>query len=150
MKNILLVLVFLCLQSCVTYQKCKDKFGGDTLVTFKDSTLIKHDTIYVQADTMGGEISLEELLTNDYVKDSVRQKIVIKYKDGKIKYVNICKPQTIYKTDTLFVRQTKYVTNNFKDQNMFQKIYSKIKWWWVMLLIAVIFVTAYLINAVKK
>ena len=106
--------------------------------------------MYVQADTMGGEISLEELLTNDYVKDSVRQTIVIKYRDGKIKYVNVCKPQTIHETDTVYIRHTKYVTNNFKDQTVFQKVFDKIKWWWWLLLIAAIFVTAYLINAAKK
>ena len=149
MKNLLFVLVFLGLQSCVTYQKCKDKFGGDTLVSFKDSVYVIHDTVYVQADTMSGEISLEDLLTNDYVKDSVRQKIVIKYRDGKIKYVNVCKPQTIHETDTVYIKHTKYVTNHFKDQTVFQKAYDSIKWWWWLLLIAVIFV-AYLINAAKK
>ena len=145
MKNILVILViFVSLQSCVTYQKCVQKYGGDTLVTFKDSTYAIHDTVYVQADTMGGEVSLEDLLTNDYVKDSVRQTIVIKYRDGKIKYVNVCKPQTIHETDTVYVRHTKYVTNKFKQDQ------PKIKWWWWLVLIAVIFVTAHLINAVKK
>ena len=146
MKNLLYIALVLTMCSCVTYQKCKEKYGNDSLVLYKDSTFVKHDTIYVKSDTMGGEVSLKDLLSNDYIKDSARQTIVIKYKDGKIKYVNICKADTLYKFDTIRISHTKYVTNNFKDQSFL----SKFKWWWLVLLAVVIACVGYFIQAVKK
>ena len=151
MTKLLFILWLLTAWSCSpSYQKCKSLYGGDSLVTYKDSTFYVYDTIYVKGDTMGGEVSLEDLLTNEYVKDSVRQTVVIKYRDGKIKYVNICKPQMIHEIDTVMVRITEYISNNFKDQSVAQKIYASVKWWWWVILAAMIFSVGYLINASKK
>lgn len=149
MRNILFALLFITACS-PSYQRCKDKYGAESLVTYKDSTVYLIDTVRTKADTLSGEVSLEELLAGDYVKETTKQKTNIELKKGKIEYRNICKPETYY-----INRKFKYTyvitkTQTFKDQSVAQKAYDSIKLWWWLVLIAVIFVTAHLINAVKK
>ena len=152
MKNLILnIALALTICSCSpSYQACKNKFGSDSLVSFKDSTVYRIIDLQIPADTMGGEVSLEDLLVNDYVKDSTKQKIEIKYRDGKIVYVNICKPEKIHHTDTLKIRTKITITKNFKDQSILQKVADKIKWWWWVILVALIFGVGYLKNSFKK
>ena len=95
---------------------------------------------------MSGEVSLESLLFEDYAKETPRQKTKIGLRKGNIKYVNICKPDTIYLTDTIRVPVAQISTNNFKDQSILQKITDKIKWWWWLILFATIISVGYFIK----
>jgi hypothetical protein len=125
-----------------TYQACKDKFGYDTLVVFKDTTFIIYDTVRINGDTLGDEISLSDLL-GGYEKETHRQITRIIYKDGKIKYVNICKDSIIYRTHKI------YYSYKDKTVNYFKKI-LEIKWWWWLILIAMIVSVGYFIQSFKK
>ena len=151
MRNIIFVLLALTAWSCApSYQKCKSLYGGDSLVTFKDTTVYIHDTVYVKADTVGGEVSLEDLLAGDYVNETPKQKTSIGLKKGTIQFQNICKPEVYYIRKKYKYRQTITITKTFKDQSVAQKIYSSVKWWWWVILAAMIFSVGYLINASKK
>lgn len=151
MKTLLLIVsVVSTICSCApSYQRCKNLYGGDSLVTFKDTTVIIYDTVYVQADTVSGEVSLEDLLTNDYVNETPKQKTNIGVTNGKLQYRNICKPDTFYIRKKYKYTYVITKTQTFKDQSVAQKVYSSVKWWWWVILVAMIFAFGYLIRAFK-
>lgn len=101
---IVLLFSMLSLSSCVTWQKCADKFGtgGTHSITVRD-TLTVRDTVLIQEDVTEGTVPCEELAKSEkgdtiiYVSDTRRQEIVF-WKDqyNQIKYRSKIVQDTVF------------------------------------------------------
>lgn len=110
MKILILFLLFI-LSSCVTQQRCFEKFGSNehtvTTHTYKDTT------IYVQGATVRDTLKLTECKTEFYphiITDSTGKAQLRWYKDA---YGNLVASCTALK-DTLYLKQEIITKNNTK------------------------------------
>lgn len=133
MKYIILLLL---LQSCVTYEKCQQKYGNN--ITRIDTVFV-HDTITVQGEQKSGEWSLEDLLGGDTLSDSSNRTTVTiwKYRD-KIIHKWRTKDSLIYIEKKILCPECQ--TAIFKSDPL------TVKWWWWLILAVVLFAFGYLIR----
>lgn len=106
------VIIFLmsgiCLQSCVTYERCQDKFGQstDTLMVKETVEVVIHDTIVKASDTVGTIIKFREqgkIITDTVVVENPATGMALKYwrdEAGRLR------AQCESKQDTLIITNT--------------------------------------------
>lgn len=97
------------LSSCVTYEKCQDKFGlvHDTTYVHKEVQIVVHDTIVTQADTVGTIIKFRDngkIITDTVVIENPATGMQLKYwRDvaGRLRAQCESKADTVIVTNTV-------------------------------------------------
>jgi hypothetical protein len=154
MRYIFIILIALSLQSCVTYQACKDKYGmtQDTVYVYKDTTIYVHDSVFVKSDSMQGVVAVGE--SESISKDL---SVVFSEDSGKIKYKAKYKPHYVY------INKSFKITERYKTTTTIWKTPVEKPWWkfrvphftfrelcLIFLAILLFFTCGYFINAIKR
>lgn len=98
-----------CLSSCVTYEKCQDKFGvvHDTTYVHKEVKIVVHDTIVKAADTVGAIIKWRnngKVITDTVIVENPATGMALKYwrdQAGRLRAQCESKQDTVIVTNTV-------------------------------------------------
>lgn len=103
MKTMTTILCLL-LSSCVTYQKCVDKYGtGETYTVTVHDTIPVEVPVPVPADSVEGSVRIQDVLQGETFRDST-DRLEVKFWFDK--YQNLLHYRADIKADTIIVRDT--------------------------------------------
>lgn len=164
MSRVLMLLLLATLASCVTYQKCADKFG-----TVRDSVKVRvavpyDTTVFIPGDSLKGSINLDTLCANWYYWNTTITDSLVVLADSVVRANHTTRLETkhwidkynralmfnaVVKPDTIHIRDTVYVQANCppvvefknKDASGFRALwqgYQLFAAWALLVLIAVL------------